>query len=359
MKTIPNSRKHHYLKRVGIFLIVITLIAGMAGCGCGPNEYDLTMSVDPTAGGTATDETKGSPYAEGTIVKIEAEAKTGYQFVSWTAPAGTFGYANAASTIFAMPGADVTVTANFVEVVEVYDLSMAANPVGGGTATDLFNASPYAAGTVVSIQAVAATGYRFVNWTGDVNTIDDVKDAETTITMDGDYYIIANFEEIQVGVKTGDWIKLEYVISGWPAGEPYPEWLKLEFVNVEGTTATVRVTMHISDGTEESDIVPVYIGEGDEASGISGFVISANLTTGDYHYMIGYGDVRIEGETTRTYVGANRTVVYASSSQYGGQLTYYWYWDKLTGVMVESFMTYADIAATAKATETNMWVGYN
>jgi len=355
MKTILNSRKRHYVERLGLFLIVVALITWMVGCSCGPREYNLTMAADPAAGGTATDETKGSPYAAGTIVSIKAEANTGYQFVSWTAQAGTFGYENAASTIFAMPGADVTVTANFVEV---YDLNIAANPIGGGTTTDLFNASPYVAGTVVSIQAVAAAGYRFVNWTGDVDTIDDVKDAETTITMDGDYYIIANFEEIQVGVKTGDWIKLEYMITGWPAGEPYPEWLKLEFVSVEGTSATMRVTMHISDGTEDSDIVPVYIGEVGEASGLSGFVISANLTTGDYVYMSGYGDVRIEGETTRTYVGANRTVVYANISQSmplegEAQLTYYW--DKLTGVEVEGSVTYTDFTITFKATETNMW----
>ena len=356
MKRVLSSREYHYLKRVGIFLIVITLIVGMVGCSCGSLGYDLTMAVDPDAGGTATDDTKGSPYAEGTIVNIKAEANTGYQFVSWTAPAGTFGNANAASTIFAMPGADVTVTANFAEV---YDLSIGANPAGGGTATDLFNASPYTAGTVVSIQAVAAAGYRFVNWTGDVDTIDDVKDAETTITMDGDYYIIANFEEIQVGVKAGDWIKVEYTISGWPAGQPYPEWVKLEFLNVEGTSATVLVTMHISDGTEESDTVPVYIDVGGgEAFGLSGFVISANLTTGDYVYITGYGNVAIEGETTRTYAGTNRTVVYASISQslpYQGEVQLTYYWDKLTGVMVEGAMTYADITATYKATETNMW----
>jgi hypothetical protein len=344
MKTMLSLGKDHYLKRVGIFLIVLALIAGMVGASCGTSGYDLTMAADPAAGGTATDETKGSPYTEGTIVSIKAEAKTGYQFVSWTAPAGTFGYANAASTIFAMPGVDVTVTANFVVV---YDLSMAVNPAGEGTAIDVFNASPYAAGTVVRIQAVAATGYHFVNWTGDVDTIDDVEDAETTITMDGDYHIIANFEEVQVGVKAGDWIKLEYTISGWPADESYPEWLKLEFVSVEGTTATVQVTMHMTDGTEESDTWSEDLGEG------SGFIISANLTTGDSVYMEGYGNVTIEGKTTRTYIGANRTVVYASVSQYGTQLTYYW--DKLTGVIVEESATYAGMTATLKATETNMW----
>ena len=36
-------------------------------------------------------------------------------------------------------------------------------------------------------------GYRFVEWTGDVGTIADVYAATTTITMNGDYSITANF----------------------------------------------------------------------------------------------------------------------------------------------------------------------
>jgi len=43
MKTILSVSRYHYLKRVGIFLIVIALVAGIAGCtdgGVGP--YDLT-----------------------------------------------------------------------------------------------------------------------------------------------------------------------------------------------------------------------------------------------------------------------------------------------------------------------------
>jgi len=43
--------------------------------------------------------------------------------------------------------------------------------------------------------AEAEEGYRFVNWTGDVDTIADDDDATTTITMNGDYFITANFEE--------------------------------------------------------------------------------------------------------------------------------------------------------------------
>jgi len=161
-------------------------------------------------------------------------------------------------------------------------------------------------------------------------------------------------QEGQVGIKTGDWIKVEYKINGWPAGQPYPEWVKFEFLSVEGTIVNVQATLHISDGTEQSDTVPVNLATGGGgAFGLSGAVISANLTKGDSVYITGYGDVAIEGETTRTYAGASRTVVYASISQSGAQLTYYW--DKLTGVVVEASTGYAGTTATAKATETNMW----
>jgi hypothetical protein len=157
-----------------------------------------------------------------------------------------------------------------------------------------------------------------------------------------------------VGVKAGDWIKAEYQITGWPADEPYPEWLKLEFLSIEGTSAVVQVTMHMSDGSEQSDIANAEIGEGGgETFGLAGFVISPNLTTGDSVYMSGYGDVPIEGETVRTYAGASRTAIYTSFSQYGIQLTYYW--DKQTGVLVEASSTSADVTATAIVTETNLW----
>ena len=75
--------------------------------------YVLTMAANPGAGGTATDLTNASPYAEDTEVNIQAVANSGYGFVNWTAPAGTFGNATAATTTFTMPAQNVTVTANF------------------------------------------------------------------------------------------------------------------------------------------------------------------------------------------------------------------------------------------------------
>jgi parallel beta-helix repeat protein len=159
--------------------------------------------------------------------------------------------------------------------------------------------------------------------------------------------------DVQVGIKIGDWIKLDYTLTGWPAGTPYPQWLRAEFLSFEGTNITVKVTMHSSDGTEQNETVPIDVVAGGQALGLSGLVIPANMTTGDTVYISGYGSVEIAGETTGSYAGANRTVVYTSFSQYGTQLAYYW--DKQTGVMVEASTTSGGMTGTAKATETNMW----
>jgi hypothetical protein len=51
----------------------------------------------------------------------------------------------------------------------------------------------YDAGTVVDLVAVAEEGYYFFNWSGDVGTIAGVFVATTTVTMDADYSIVANF----------------------------------------------------------------------------------------------------------------------------------------------------------------------
>jgi hypothetical protein len=112
MKAILSLRRHSYLKTIGTFLIAVALIAGVVSCT--PAEtYDLTMAEAPAGGGTATDETGTSPYAEGTVVAIKAVAADCYRFDSWTAPSGTLADSYAAVTNFTMPASDVTVTANF------------------------------------------------------------------------------------------------------------------------------------------------------------------------------------------------------------------------------------------------------
>ena len=55
----------------------------------------------------------------------------------------------------------------------------------------------YPAGAIVLLEAVPADGYVFVNWSGNVSTVDDVTAANTTITMNGNYFVTANFVQGQ------------------------------------------------------------------------------------------------------------------------------------------------------------------
>jgi len=172
--------------------------------------YMLTMSVDPADGGAATDLTDEAPYAADTVVSIKAEAAVGYQFVEWTAvPDVTFGDPNAAETTLIMPDEAVTVTANFELIPALtFSLTMMAEPALGGTATDEAGASPYEEGAIVAIKAVAASGYRFVNWTAlPEDVLDNAGAAETTLTMPGEAVTVtANFlavYDLSVSSTTG------------------------------------------------------------------------------------------------------------------------------------------------------------
>jgi hypothetical protein len=237
-----------------------------------------------------------------------------------------------------------------------YELTISSTE-GGSVTTPGEGTFSYDEGTVVNLVAEPQESQRFVGWTGDVWTMGDVNTASATVTMQGNYSITANFaaaQAIDVGIKAGEWTKFQYTASGLPAGQSYPEWLKLDVLSVEGTLAVIRVTMPMPDGTEQSSNATVDLAAGSgEGSGLSGFVIPASLTTGDSVYITGYGNMSIEGETPRSYVGASRTVVYASLSQNETYLTYYW--DKSTGIMVEASVTSGNVTMTAKAIGTNMW----
>ena len=83
-----------------------------------------------------------------------------------------------------------------VEEILEYDLTI-DSAVGGNVTTPGEGLFPdYDAGTVVNLVATSDAGYRFVSWTGDVGTIANVNGAATTITMNGNYSITANFEEV-------------------------------------------------------------------------------------------------------------------------------------------------------------------
>ena len=144
--------------------------------------YELDMAADPAGGGAAIDVADKGAYASGATVSIKAEPAAGYGFINWTADGPvTFQGATAEETTFAMPPQAVTVTAHFGVA---YDLTMAVDPVGGGSAIDVAGRGAYAPGATVSIRAVANPGYAFGNWTASpAVTFGSLTAVETTFSM--------------------------------------------------------------------------------------------------------------------------------------------------------------------------------
>jgi uncharacterized repeat protein (TIGR02543 family) len=93
--------------------------------------------------------------------------------------------------------ADKTVTANFSPTGE-FILTMAT--IGNGSTSPAVGAYAYAPGTVVPITATPASGWQFVNWTGDA--VADANSASTTVTMDADKTVTANFTQLPIHTLT-------------------------------------------------------------------------------------------------------------------------------------------------------------
>jgi hypothetical protein len=158
-------------------------------------EIKFWVRISSTAGGSVTTPGEGFfGYGNATVVNLVATPASGYRFVNWTGDVGTVANVNAASTTITMYG-HYSITANFEQIpMDYYTLTMAVN--GSGSTRPSVGQHTYVAGTVVPITATPASGYHFINWTGDVGAVADVNAGNTTITMNDDYSITANFEAI-------------------------------------------------------------------------------------------------------------------------------------------------------------------
>jgi len=90
---------------------------------------------------------------------------------------------------------------------ESYTLTITSTP-GGSVVEPGEGTFTYDAGTEVDLMAEADEGYQFVNWSGGLLHIADYRAAATTIVMDNDYSISANFA---VPTLVWDWYDLNAI----------------------------------------------------------------------------------------------------------------------------------------------------
>jgi len=189
--TSPLDLKYSVMAAAGSFtnlMPLLTIYDGQVVAAGSGVEHALTMAVTPAAGGTTSPATGVHLYAENSVVNITATPASGYRFVSWTGDVEDSGEASTTVTM----DADKSVTANF-ELTAEYTLTMAVSPTGSGTTSPVVGTHDYTSGTVVQISASPALGYEFVNWTG---AVANANNASTTVTMNGDRTVTANFENV-------------------------------------------------------------------------------------------------------------------------------------------------------------------
>ena len=149
-----------------------------------PQTYTITVSANPTNGGTVTG---GGSYNSGASCTVTATAATGYTFTNWT-ESGNVVSTNASYTFTV--NANRNLVANFTYVPPTYTITVSANPTQGGTVD---GGGTYQEGQSCTVSASANNGYVFTNWTENGNVVST--NARYTFTVNGNRTLVANFTQ--------------------------------------------------------------------------------------------------------------------------------------------------------------------
>ena len=147
----------------------------------GSQTYNITVSADPTAGGSVTG---GGSYNSGQSCTVTATANTGYTFVNWTEN-GTQVSTNANYTF------NVTGNRNLVAHFQLqsYTITATADPTAGGSVT---GGGTYNHGQSCTLTATANQGYTFINWTKNGTQVSTNASYTFTVTESAAY--VAHFQ---------------------------------------------------------------------------------------------------------------------------------------------------------------------
>ncbi|MBS3817485.1 MAG: hypothetical protein KGY76_07995, partial [Candidatus Thermoplasmatota archaeon] len=289
-----------------------------------PVNYELTL--DSTSGGNVTEPGEGTfVYEHGTTVDLEAVADNDSPFVKWTGDNTTVDDTTANQTTIEMLD-NYSVTGVFD--VPTYDLTV--NSTEGGTVTEPGEGTyTYDSGETVQLEAVPDEGYEFVEWTGDNGTIDDTTANQTTIDMQDNYSITAEFAPItyeltlsstsggnvtEPGEGTfvyehGTTVDLEAVPDD---GYLFIEWTG-DNATIDNTTAnqtTIEMLGNYSVTAEflQEPFFDVQIGEYDDP------VIEGQTATVNYN-VTNTGDLQDTQDIEFTVTDENGDVVYSEVDQ--------------------------------------------
>ena len=195
--------------------------------------YNVTVAASPVGAGNVYG---SGTFEEGTLVTIATTANVGYTFNNWTEDGEVV--STDESYTFTITD-DHNFFANFT--INTYNVTVAANPVEGGTVT---GEGTYDHGSSVTVTATANEFYTFFNWTEDETVVST--DATYAFVVTADRNLVANFTIITYEVT----VTANPVEGGTVAGAGTYDY---------GTLVTIAATANVgytfNNWTEDDAIV--------------------------------------------------------------------------------------------------------
>jgi len=165
------------------------------------------------------------------------------------------------------------------------------------------------------------------------------------------------------GGKSGDYTEYELQDElQIESGLPSTQFVRMDFLSVEGANVTVNATLYTSSLTIMNETKTIDLASQDAQDDIMldlwfnarVYFIPAGLNTSDSVYLgQEFGNQPILGETTKSYAGADRTVIFTNFTLQGNN--YVFYWDKQSGVLTEGLKYLGAEYTDVLVSETNIW----
>jgi len=148
-------------------------------------QFTVITTAVPVEGGVVSG---GGTYSYNTPVTVIATANPDWDFSGWFEN-GSMVSGSTSYTFNAIE--NHTLEAHFVQQVQVYTITVSANPPAGGIVT---GGTACAAGSIVTVQAAPNQGWTFINWTESGTEVST--NTSYTFTVTANRILVANFVQV-------------------------------------------------------------------------------------------------------------------------------------------------------------------
>jgi uncharacterized repeat protein (TIGR02543 family) len=191
-------------------------------------------------------------------------------------------------------------------------LTMAVSPSGGGTTDPVVGPHTYSDGTVVNISATPNSGYVFANWTG--GSVANPNSATTTVAMDADKTVTANFYAIPAGTIVRD---------GAVSSSTADDVSSISFSHTTGTGSSRLLVVGVSwngDTTARTISSVTFTPSGGSAQNLTAAVSHKHSTQNRYaalYYLVNPGS-GVTGTVAITFSGSVASGIVAGATNFAG-----------------------------------------